>query len=58
MPRLGGLAFIPVIFFSVVLILGINIQWESDVFIAHLQNNPQICQGSAVSLFGWEQTLV
>ncbi len=38
-PRLGGLTFIPVIFFSVVLILGINIQWNSDVFTAHLQQN-------------------
>lgn len=38
-PRLGGLAFNPIIFFSVILIFGINIQINSDVFLTRIQQS-------------------
>ncbi len=38
-PRLGGLAFNPIIFFSVILIFGINIQINSDIFLIRIQQS-------------------
>ena len=38
-PRLGGLAFNPVIFFSIVLVLGLNFVYGRAGLIAHLQEN-------------------